>query len=298
MSLAASKSDGSTRAALKRVLRERVRMGLAEAQRSDAPPAVHELRKRTKELRGLLRLLRPGLPEARALDRRLRDAARGLSETRDLEVMSVHFDTLTARLRDPNRFAGLRRQIFDDYANRSETAPADDLDAYLSCFQDLEHAFQELALRDKASHLLWDGVFSTYRKARDLRGKAAKSLAGDFDAAPFHELRKRIKHHWYQARFLRKIRPKKMAPHIARLDDLGEVLGAHNDLDVLMAFLDSREGLSPEDIAAREIFRDHLMARRRALATDALERADKALARPPEKLVATWQRWWRDWRNG
>ncbi len=298
MSLAALRSDKSTRAALQRVLRERVQLGLAEAQRRDAPPAVHELRKRTKELRGLLRLLRPGLTGARELDHRLRNAAQGLSEIRDLEVMSMQFDTLTAQLRDPNRFAGLRMQIFDDYANRCQSEQADALTEYNSCFRELEREFEEFALKGKASHLLWNGIFSTYRKAQGLHMQAIDSLAGDFDATPFHEMRKRVKHHWYQARFLARIRKKKMAAHIKRIDDLGEALGDHNDFDVLMEFLDSREALAPEDIEAREIFRGHLMARRRKLATRALKLADKALARPPDKLVATWQDWWRDWRKG
>ena len=298
MSLAALKSDTSTRAALQRVLIARLHKGHAEAQRTDAAPAVHDLRKRTKELRGLLRLLRSGLPAAKAIDNRLRDAAQGLSDTRDLEVMSIHFDKLTARLRDPNRFAGLRWQIFDEYANRCNGKHSDALGAYVTCFQDLEGAFSELALKTKASCLLWDGISSTYRKAQAMQEQAAASLAGDFDATAFHEMRKRVKHHWYQARFLSKIKPKRMAAHIKRIDDLGELLGDHNDLDVLMHFLDSREGLSSEDTAAREIFRTHLMARRRKLAARALKLADKALARPPEKLVTTWQDWWRDWRKG
>ncbi|TVS05191.1 MAG: CHAD domain-containing protein [Rhodobacteraceae bacterium] len=298
MSLAASKSDKSAKAALQRVLSECVQKGLAEAQRTDAIPTVHELRKRTKEVRGLLRLLHPGLAGAKSLDHCLRDASRGLSETRDLEVMSVQFDALTAKLRDPNRFAGLRWQIFDEFANRCHFEHVDALTEYISCFQDIEREFEEFALDGKASHLLWNGIFSTYRKAQGLHVQAEASLAGDFDATPFHEMRKRVKHHWYQARFLARIRPKKMALHIKRIDDLGEALGDHNDFDVLMEFLDSCDALSREDIEAREIFRGHLMARRRKLATYALKLADKALARPPEKLVATWQDWWRDWRKG
>lgn len=297
MSLAARRSDRSTRAALRRVLTAQLRRGLDEATRADAAPLVHDLRKRIKELRGLVRLLRPGLPGAKRMDRRLRDAARGLSGQRDLEVMVSQFDALTGRLRDPGRFAGLRMQIFDEHARRCATDDSNTLENYVSCFRGLERDLSRLRLERKASALLWSGIFSTYASAQALHAEALESFHGAFDAPPFHDLRKRVKQHWYQARLLAAIRPGRMQAHIARIDALGEALGDHNDLDVLMAFLDSREGLSGEDRAAREMFRGHLMARRRDLAARALSLADRALAQKPEKLVATWRGWWRKWRK-
>ncbi len=295
MSLAARRSDRSTRAALKRVLRARARKGLAELDRADGAPAVHELRKRTKELRGLLCALRPGLPGAKRIDLQLRAAAKALSVTRDLEVMLQTFDTLTAERRDPSRFAGLRMQIFDAYAKRGTSKQRVALDEYKLCFKVMKRDMAGLSLKRKASRLLWDGIFSTYADAQSKLADANESLDGDFDPGPFHDMRKAVKRHWYQARFLAAIRPKKMADHIRRIDDLGEALGDHNDLDVLMVFLDSRAGLSPDDIAARENFRAHLLARRKALAKHALVLADTALATPPEKLIPKWRRWWRKW---
>lgn len=298
MSLAAKTSDRSTKAALARIITERAQAGLDEVAAKGQRASLHHLRKRIKELRGLLRLLRPGLHKAKAHDRALRDAGRALSRARDFEVMLNRFDAVVAPLPEPERFDGLRQKIVaargsidDDYIT---PAIAD----YAATLTRCQAELARLRLSDKAAKLLWSGIATTYRAARKQKARAAKSLARDFDATPFHEWRKSVKRHWYQARFLEQIRPKKMQAHIKACDDLGELLGDHNDLDVMMAFLDARTELSPEDRAARNIYRQHVLAQRRELAQAALALADKPLAKPPRALVKQWRGWWRDWRKG
>ena len=298
MSLAARKSDRSTNAALRRALRARAQRGLREIEARGADASTHELRKRVKEVRGLLHLLRPGLQGGKALDRSLRDAARMLAPRRDLEVMLTTFDGLTARLRAPQDFAGLRWHIIDV----ARKTPASDQKAAIRNYSRIFIAFDtkvnSLVLRDKASRLMWMGILSTLTRAQALQKMAQHAANTDLDATPFHDWRKAVKQHWYQARFLEKIAPAKMKAHVARIDALGEILGDHNELDVLATFLNTRPDLSDTDTRALTIFNRHMMDHRRTLAANALLQAETALGTPPKRLVGRWQGQWRCWRKG
>src|ERR1700761_6944167 len=54
---------------------------------SDGRSVVHEARRRCKKLRGLLRLVRPALPDFATENAAVRDAAALLSHLRDAEVL-------------------------------------------------------------------------------------------------------------------------------------------------------------------------------------------------------------------
>ena len=295
--LSARRSDRSTKAALRRVLASRLRAGLDEIAAQGEGASLHELRKRTKELRGLLRMLRTGLPEFPRMNGQLRDAAAGLSPARDAEVMLSRFDGITAGLRDPSSFSGLRACILSEIDTRRATANANALPDYAQVLSELEPDLAKLKLSDKASRVIWAGLHDTWARARKRHGQAQTAYDTDFKAQPFHDWRKSVKHHWYQARFLSKIAPRKMAKHIAQIDTLGEVLGDHNDLDVMIVFLKTRDGLSEADRNARDIFIRHAMTHRRALARRALVLGQDVLEPPPDTLVGQWQTWWARWRE-
>lgn len=297
MSLAMRKSDRSTRAALERVLRGRVRAGLAEIATHGTEASAHELRKRTKELRGLLHILRPGLKGAKALDRRLRDAARLLSSMRDAEVMLARFDAEVATFPRPEEFAGLRLQVLDTAQSRTSLDRAESIDRYANAFKSLQTDLANLTLKEKAQALLWEGIYSTWARVCAREADARSAFDADLDSEPFHDWRKSVKHHCYQARFLKKIAPKKMAAHIKTIDALAELLGHHNDLDVLWKFLETRTALSEADDLARALLRGRILARRQSLATDALALARKHLNVAPGDLVKDWQARHRRWRK-
>src|SRR5688572_33912 len=78
--------------------------------------AVHDVRKRFKEIRGTLRLVRDELGEKtfRKENRTYRDAARPLSEMRDSKVMVDTLDNLLEHFQGrvkPREFAPLRRKL-------------------------------------------------------------------------------------------------------------------------------------------------------------------------------------------
>ncbi|TMV66846.1 CHAD domain-containing protein, partial [Thioclava sp. BHET1] len=56
------------------------------AEARPAPETIHDIRKRLKKLRALYRLMASALPDQRARDRCLRDAARHLAALREADV--------------------------------------------------------------------------------------------------------------------------------------------------------------------------------------------------------------------
>lgn len=302
MSLAAPPDAHSAKAAIIRAGRAQIAHALDEAARGPEAASAHELRKRCKEIRGLVQMIRPGLPDHARLNALARDAARELAPARDAEVMLATLDGLIAGLRRPAQFTGLRQRLLDEIARHRAAHQEGVLDDYTAAFMALDAAFAELELSDKAGRVIWAGVARTWARARRGAAHARAALAagagGDFDAAAFHDWRKDVKRHWYQARFMAPIRPGRLRRHIAQIDDLGETLGAHNDLDTLMRFLDMQAGLDPVDAQAREILRAHVQHARAALARQALAQADTLLAPPPKSVARRWRRWWRRWRKG
>lgn len=291
--LAARQTDRSTKTALERVLQTCIQAGLTEISEQGAAASLHDLRKRSKELRGLLQMLRPGLPAFRELNAALRDAAQGLAPARDAEVMLAQFDAITAILRDPARFDGLRALLVDEHTKRRRATCDAALPQMADTFATLQDNLAQLSLSDKANLVVWSGVHRTWGQARKSWQRARTSRAPE----PFHDWRKALKRHWYQARFLAQIRPKPMARHIARLDALAETLGDHNDIDVLICFLDALPDLSADDSYARVLFRRHAAARRSKLARAALDQAGPVMDRPADALVHEWQGWWQIWRK-
>lgn len=295
--LAALRTDRSTKTALERVLQTCLQDGLTEIDNQGGAASLHDLRKRSKEVRGLLQMLRPGLATFKPHNAALRDAAQSLAPARDAEVMLDQFDAITATLRDPSLFYGLRARVADEHARQRMAISEVALPKMAEVLKTLQCELAQLSLTDKANRVVWGGLHRTWRQTRQNWHMAQSSDAQEQDAQPFHDWRKTLKQHWYQARFLAHIKPGRMSRHIARIDALAETLGDHNDLDVLICFLDTLSDLSPEDDYARTLFRRHAAARRNKLARAALDQARPIMDRPADALVRQWQGWWRRWRK-
>ncbi|QDS90013.1 CHAD domain protein [Rosistilla ulvae] len=102
---------------VRRIATEQIEKAIGELgdNRLDPPTQVHQVRKRCKKLRGLLRLLRPGFEAT--YDKRnrwCRDTARLLSGARDAKVLLDTYDDLMEHYNDPvdrHAFGSIRRRL-------------------------------------------------------------------------------------------------------------------------------------------------------------------------------------------
>lgn len=303
MSFAIRPSDPGVQDAFRRIAQGQLAAALRTLHRrgdpvGPAPAAVHALRKRTKKLRGLLRLVRPVFPGFDPANAALRDSARHLADLRDAEVRLATFRTLAAglpsdpllRAADPLLAAEVAGLCRADRLTCLVTVLAAELDGLRR-----QAADWHLTARDWAA--LEPGLRATLRRCRKGLKTAARARARGGGAAPFHDWRKAVKHHWYQARLLEPVAPADLAPRIAALDALAEDLGDHNDLDLLLAHLAAHPDRRLSTLAAEGPFLRAARAARGDLARRALERGAALFAEPPGALLVRWRAGWRDWRQ-
>lgn len=196
---------------------------------------VHQVRKRCKKIRGLIRLVRPEFEET--YDREnawYRDAARPLSYVRDAQALVETFDKLTGHYEaqiDSEAFADIRQRLID----RRESVAEDEvgLRERLDEFRDRLHEGRE---RIAAWRLQQDGFDAVARGLRKtyVRGrKAMKTAYRKPSMETFHEWRKRAKYHWYHMRLLRPVWSGPLKKRRNEAAVLSDFLGDDHDLSIL-----------------------------------------------------------------
>lgn len=282
-----SQTDPSAQKALRRIAREQIDTALA-AVRADGPtgPRIHQMRKSVKKLRGLIRLVRPGFSDFAPENAALRDAARGLSARREA---AVNLATLNKLLPEANVSADLAdtlRAALSAPEPADTSASADALTGFADAMTALRGRSKDWKLDADGFDAVSGGLEQTWKRARHEMAAALDTPTTE----AVHEWRKRVKDHWYHARLLSPIWPEAMAPHVETADRLGEALGDHHDLAVLVTALESRgiRGIKPILAAARK--------RQSALIAAARTDSGRLFADSAPCLVARWGAWWRIWR--
>jgi CHAD domain-containing protein len=260
--------------------------------------AVHQVRKRCKKLRGLLRLVRPCLGDVYARENaHFRDAARLLSPLRDDQSVIDAYDALMKHFAagiERRAFATVRRRLTLRGKRRAErvTDLAERFDQVRGRMEAARERVADWPL-DAAGAEAWRGGFErTYRGAR--KAMAAAYAAGTPEH--FHEWRKGTKYHWYHARLLRPIWDAALGMRCDAADALGEALGAYHDLVVLRAtLLDRDEGFGGGAVLDTLV---GLIDRRQAeLAASARPLGARLFADKSARIAQRWVLYWDAWQQ-
>ncbi|MGH9269664.1 MAG: CHAD domain-containing protein [Ilumatobacteraceae bacterium] len=262
--------------------------------RQDAPDAVHKMRVGTRRLRSALATFR------RVLDRSVTDPARDelkwlagvLGAARDVEVIHARLrELLDAEPAEAVR-GPVRARVNRTMAQRSRTArrrlvTALDGDRYLSLLDALDGVATGDALRaDRADRSAERELPKAVRRSWE-RWRQEVDILEDGDDTQLHEVRKAAKRVRYAAESVEVVFGSKATKLADRMEELQEVLGAHQDALVVQAVL---VGLADDALAAGEdaftYGRLHALEQGRA---DAAERDGRALlarlgSKPPKWL--------------
>ncbi|WP_423067620.1 CHAD domain-containing protein [Devosia sp. CN2-171] len=238
MSFQWSRTDGDIGVGFLRIAREQIGKAITEAESvQDSPERrVHETRRRCKKLRALFRLVRTDFGAYKRENAFVRDAAKGLSQSRDTRVARQTFEDLMA------------------WAGRPVTTiPPEAVDP----------ATEEAALREFAGHMrelyarsttwkvddiglgtLTSGLKQTYQRARWTRRFAERHRTDE----AFHEWRKYAKYHWNQLGLLEECAVDILPSAHKSAGELAEALGLHHDLAVLGHVLDTSPAEVGDDV--------------------------------------------------
>jgi CHAD domain-containing protein len=226
--------------AVQRITKEQVKRALSALEQAasggEREAAVHDCRKRTKKLRGVIRLVRPAMGDAFGpANRSFRDAARELSGLRDAQAALATFDALVAASPDLLPEAGVGAVRAGLAAEAEAAARSEDGRSRAESATDLLRAGRRHVARADIDASGWaavgPGAERTYRAGR--RALADARRQADAEPTAMHEWRKRAKDAWYHVRLLRPAAPSVMGPLEDRFHDLSDALGDVHDLVVI-----------------------------------------------------------------
>jgi len=231
------KSKENPQKAVQRIAREQIDRAIDDIrdEQIDDHQTVHEVRKRCKKIRGLIRLVRPQLGDAYDLENAwYRDSARSLSYVRDAQSLIETYDEVMARFGSQARrrtFASIRRQLTlrRKKVTEDEVGLRERLEAFLERMYEGRERVSAWRLREKGFDAIEDGLTKTYRRGRD----AMEAAYEDPTSERFHEWRKRAKYHWYHLRLLESVWKGSMAARRDEADQLADYLGDDHDLAIL-----------------------------------------------------------------
>jgi CHAD domain-containing protein len=222
---------------VRRIVREEIDAALARlahASPARRDEAVHEARKSIKKIRGVLRLVAPQLGKTfRRENTRFRDIGRQLSVLRDAAALIETVDrierrgghALTETVIAPVR-TGLEQEKRDieQHFTRSKT-----IGHAASALRSAAKRLRRWPLQQDGFKAIAPGLKRTYRAGR----RALKLARREGEPVLYHDLRKRVKDHWYQIRLLESVWTGVMQAHEASLKELQEWLGEDHNLTVL-----------------------------------------------------------------
>lgn len=285
--------DRSAGAAARRIARQQVEAALAciDGTTGDAGRAVHDVRKRCKKVRGLLRLVHPALDDDGAGNAAFRAIAAPLGPRRDAEVLLETFDDLLTG-RSAREVAGLAPVRAALELHRETIRARDDTDILLREARDaLAATLPHIArwtLEDDGFAAYSQGLEARYRRGRRTMREACRS--GNAEA--FHRWRKCSKDLAFHLRLLGPIWPGPMRAQRTCADTLGDTLGRHHDLAVL-----ATQAARMSDVPAQavEALVARIETRQRALAQAADALGARLYAEPPRALAKSWRRRYAAW---
>jgi hypothetical protein len=254
---------------------------LGEPDASDRS-VVHEARRRTKKLRGLLRLVRAGITDFGQENEALRGAAALLSHLRDREVRRETLKTLAKWRSSP---------ILDRLlAETAEPGLHDDsaaLAAFRSRLTEVRIRAERWSLSRPGTETLDAGVRRTYRSGRRRMAKARDRRTPD----SFHDWRKSNKNYGFGIDLLKKAAPDLLGGALDVIDALSTTLGQHHDLVVLrMAAAQGQLQVGSDELAE---FNALIGDRLAELERDAFELGRQIYAETPGALARRIMAYWR-----
>ncbi len=267
---------------------------LSNGINTDPARAIHSARKAIKKERSLLRLVRSAVPrdERRRENAILRDAARGLSETRDADVMLASIDDLS------HRFAGqlpaaafetIRAHLEAGAQHRNGAGSAVDQRVVQELVA-VRSRVDEWQLREGGWKALESGLVRSYSRGRDAFDCARR---GD-EMEALHAWRKRVKDLWYHCRLLAPTCGPMVRGHAKDLDRLAKLLGDDHDLAVLEQELTRPDISIAADVDAVVQLIDY---RRTELQSEATGIGERVYAESPKAFGRRMRRSWKAGRR-
>ena len=289
------KLNKSAQANAKRIAQEQVNAAIGEihdAQLS-VKETVHQVRKRCKKIRGLLRMIRPSLGEKYSTENEwYRDIARSVAGLRDGSVALDTFELVSQKFKDQvtlSSYESIRQELLN---LQGEIVEQTDIKQRLKQIKTNFLIGRERLLLWKIKPLGFacfkEGFKAIYRQAVEAMRSAIDSPAG----TEMHEWRKLVKYHWYHCRILQNIWPAMMKTRRDQLKELSEYLGDANDASVLSSILENHRD-KVENEKHVDKYLSLLKQHQNALSHKAFQLGKKLFAENDKSITKRFGQYWK-----
>jgi CHAD domain-containing protein len=287
-------TDETVSSGIERIVEGKIEAAIDEIDGDgDVHETVHEVRKRCKEIRAAMRLVRPVLPTYSEENAHYRDAGRRVSEVRDahaaIETFDDHVEPAAVEhgALDEGTLAEVRETLVE---RRDELAREQDVEARLAAVRrDLlegRERVDTLPIATEGYDAVAGGLRKSYKRGRNRMADAYE----DPEFERFHEWRKRVKYHRYHCRLLRQVWVGPMKARRSALKDLSDVVGDANDLAEFTMLLADEELFDP---AVRESLERVCLGRRAEYHREGRALGERVFAEKPDQLVDRIGTYWR-----
>jgi CHAD domain-containing protein len=261
--------------------------------------AVHDARRRFKEIRGTLRLVRDELGDKvfRRENRTFRDAGRPLSMLRDAKVLVDSLDGLIAHFDGrvkPQSLSRLRRRLLERRRETRKQVIRQDraVPGIVRRVVDAKKRVENWPLRRRG----WKAIEGGLRRAYALGRRAMKGVRAGASDEPLHEWRKRTKDLRYELELLQCIWPETLTPLAEQCHRLTDLLGDDHDLAVLRTVV--QEESEDEPAVENELLFALIDERRDMLQKEATALGEKLYEESVREFVRRLKGYWNTARPG
>jgi CHAD domain-containing protein len=293
------KPDESVARGVRRIVRKELDDVLEQLTgQADGPDeeVVHDVRKRFKKVRAVLKLVRKALG-ARAYRKEndcLRDAGQPLRALRDARVLVQTLDGFGDQV--PAKVLAPMREGLLAHEQEVRQQVLEGQDAFAAA------AAAAGAVRGRVKR--WDfdrggwsavgpGLERTYRDGT----RAFAAVMAEPTTANLHEWRKRAKDLWHQLQLLEQIRPDEMKECADRAHKLGDLLGDYHDLAVLLQTVSDEPARFGGSEPVQALL-PPLIDRQEDLRWEAEELGSQVYGDRPQVFVRRLKGYWKTWRAG
>ncbi|MEQ8755713.1 MAG: CHAD domain-containing protein [Coleofasciculus sp. G1-WW12-02] len=296
------KAHESISQGVQRIAYEQIDKALAQllGQTDDSQEeAVHDARKRLKQLRALVRLVRDeiGSQTYHQENNCFRDAGRLLSDVRDAQVAIETLDDLTehfAKIISANGFKEVRQALEARSQSISERVLAEKnaQDDAIRMIKEARKRVKHWSIKSND----WSTIESSLQRVYKRGDKGLNCAVKQPSVETFHDWRKRVKYLWYHLRILKLVWPDFMDQMASETKELADYLGDDHDLAMLRQLLKHEPKLA-RDRTQLDALLGLIDRRRLQLQQSAQFLGRRIYAEKPGVFVERIGVYWQVWRS-
>ena len=293
------KAHESVSKGIKRIATEQIEKAISELSTTDelgVDEAVHQVRKRLKKTRAVVRLVRDSLGKKsyKQENARFRDLGRNLASLRDSGVQIESLDNLATHFKDiaPETFTDMRRELEAIY--RQEYQQVLNEGILISVKNQLKDAKDAIAdWTIKAND--WSAIDKSLQRVYKQGYKGLDQSRSKPTAENLHEWRKQVKYLRYQLKILSQIWSEIMTEWVDQTHDLSDYLGKDHDLAVLKELVSTQPERYRQDTL--ESLTALIDRRRQELQSAAIFLGKRIYTEKPKDFTARLGNYWQVWQT-